>query len=66
MGQFASEAGKKGGEFYTPQEVSKILAKIVTLGKDKIKRLFFGRFFFRGFEEPIPLIIILYPFGSIN
>ncbi len=40
MGQFASEAGKKGGEFYTPQEVSKILAKIVTLGKDKIKNVY--------------------------
>lgn len=29
IGQFASGAGKKAGEFYTPQEVSKILAKIV-------------------------------------
>uniref|UniRef100_UPI0025E3B4C7 type I restriction-modification system subunit M N-terminal domain-containing protein n=1 Tax=uncultured Methanobrevibacter sp. TaxID=253161 RepID=UPI0025E3B4C7 len=33
ISQFASSAGKKAGEFYTPQEVSKILAKIVTLGK---------------------------------
>ncbi|MDO4594908.1 MAG: type I restriction-modification system subunit M, partial [Tissierellia bacterium] len=32
IGQFAANAGKKGGEFYTPHEVSKILAKIVTLG----------------------------------
>lgn len=40
IGQFASEAGKKAGEFYTPQEVSKILAKIVTLGKDKIKTVY--------------------------
>ena len=40
IGQFASEAGKKAGEFYTPQEVSKILAKIVTLGKDKIKNVY--------------------------
>lgn len=38
--EFASEAGKKGGEFYTPQEVSKVLAKIVTLGKDKIKSVY--------------------------
>jgi len=30
IGQFAASAGKKGGEFYTPHEVSKILAKIVT------------------------------------
>lgn len=40
ISQFASEAGKKAGEFYTPQEVSKILAKIVTLGKDKIKNVY--------------------------
>ncbi len=37
IGQFASGAGKKAGEFYTPQQVSKILAKIVTLGKNKLK-----------------------------
>ncbi|WP_412032105.1 type I restriction-modification system subunit M [Malacoplasma muris] len=30
IANFASEAGKKAGEFYTPQEVSQILAKIVT------------------------------------
>ncbi|HBU79057.1 MAG TPA: type I restriction-modification system subunit M, partial [Muricauda sp.] len=33
ISQFASGAGKKAGEFYTPQQVSKILAKIVTTGK---------------------------------
>lgn len=37
IAQFASGAGKKAGEFYTPQQVSRILAKIVTLGKTKIK-----------------------------
>lgn len=37
IGQFASGAGKKAGEFYTPQQASKVLAKIVTLGKKKIK-----------------------------
>lgn len=37
IGQFASNAGKKAGEFYTPQEVSKVLAKIVTTGKAKLK-----------------------------
>jgi type I restriction enzyme M protein len=37
IGQFASGAGKKAGEFYTPQEVSTILAKIVTTGKNKLK-----------------------------
>jgi len=37
IGQFASGAGKKAGEFYTPQGVSKVLAKIVTTGKSKLK-----------------------------
>ncbi|GAB1417125.1 type I restriction-modification system subunit M [Paludibacter sp.] len=37
IGMFASGAGKKAGEFYTPQQVSKILAKIVTTGKSKLK-----------------------------
>ena len=37
IGQFASGAGKKAGEFYTPQGVSKVLAKIVTTGKTKLK-----------------------------
>lgn len=30
IGQFAASAGKKGGEFYTPHQVSQILAKLVT------------------------------------
>lgn len=33
--QFAASAGKKGGEFYTPHEVSEIISKIVTLDKEK-------------------------------
>jgi type I restriction enzyme M protein len=37
IGQFASNAGKKAGEFYTPQAVSTVLAKIVTTGKSKLK-----------------------------
>lgn len=40
IGQFASGAGKKAGEFYTPQQVSQILASIVTMGKDKIKDVY--------------------------
>lgn len=40
IGQFASGAGKKAGEFYTPQEVSKILAKLVTTGKQKLKSVY--------------------------
>ena len=37
IGQFAAGAGKKAGEFYTPQEVSQILADIVTTGKTRLK-----------------------------
>ena len=40
IGQFASGAGKKAGEFYTPQQVSKVLAKIVTLDKQRIKSVY--------------------------
>lgn len=40
IAQFASGAGKKAGEFYTPQQVSKVLAKIVTNGKDKLKNVY--------------------------
>lgn len=40
IGQFASDAGKKAGEFYTPQQVSKILAKIVTFGKTQLKSVY--------------------------
>ncbi len=42
IGQFASGAGKKAGEFYTPQQVSTILAKIVTTGKIKLKSAYDG------------------------
>lgn len=31
IGEFAANAGKKGGEFYTPHEVSQILARLVTI-----------------------------------
>ena len=34
IGQFASETGKKAGEFYTPQPVSKILTKIAINGQE--------------------------------
>lgn len=40
IGQFAASAGKKGGEFYTPHEVSEILSRIVTLGKSKTDEFF--------------------------
>ncbi|CAM2749919.1 MULTISPECIES: type I restriction-modification system subunit M [Staphylococcus] len=40
IGQFAATAGKKAGEFYTPQQVSKILAKIVTANKQDLKNVY--------------------------
>lgn len=40
IAQFASGAGKKAGEFYTPQEVSIILARIVTAGKKQLKSVY--------------------------
>jgi type I restriction enzyme M protein len=40
IGEFASRAGKKAGEFYTPQEVSTILAKIVTTRKKRLRSVY--------------------------
>lgn len=40
ISQFAAGAGKKAGEFYTPQEVSQILAEIVTTGKTRLKDVY--------------------------
>jgi type I restriction enzyme M protein len=40
ISEFAAGAGKSAGEFYTPQQVSKILAKIVTTGKTKLKSVY--------------------------
>jgi type I restriction enzyme M protein len=39
IGQFASEAGKKAGEFYTPPQVSVMMARIATMGQED-KKLF--------------------------
>ena len=36
IGQFAAGAGKKAGEFYTPQTVSKIISKIVAIGQEDV------------------------------
>ena len=38
MSMYAANAGKSGGEFFTPQEASRLLALIVTHGKDRIRR----------------------------
>lgn len=40
IGEFAAGAGKKGGEFYTPAQVSRLMAQIVTLGKKRIKSVY--------------------------
>jgi len=40
IAKFAAGAGKSAGEFYTPQQVSKVLAKIVTTGKKKLKSVY--------------------------
>lgn len=40
ISQFAANAGKKAGEFYTPQQVSRILAKIVSYGKPDLKNVY--------------------------
>jgi len=40
ISQFASGAGKKAGEFYTPQAVSTILARIVLSGKTELRDVY--------------------------
>ncbi|MBL9113889.1 MAG: N-6 DNA methylase [Verrucomicrobiaceae bacterium] len=37
IGQFAAGAGKKAGEFYTPQQISNVLSAIVTLDSQEPK-----------------------------
>ena len=40
MTMYASNAGKSGGEFFTPQEVSNLLARIVTVGKTEVRKVY--------------------------
>lgn len=40
IGEFAAGAGKKGGEFYTPAQVSRLLAQIVSVDKKRIKSVY--------------------------
>ncbi len=40
IGEFASGAGKKAGEFYTPQPVSTLLAKLVTSNNKNLKSVY--------------------------
>ena len=40
MGMYASNAGKSGGEFFTPQEVSELLARLATYGKTEVNKIY--------------------------
>lgn len=40
MGMYASNAGKSGGEYYTPQEVSELLARITLVGKKEVNKVY--------------------------
>lgn len=40
MTMYASNAGKSGGEFFTPQEVSELLAEIAVYGKTEINKVY--------------------------
>ena len=40
MQMYASTAGKSGGEFYTPQEVSELLARIAVSGKTEVNKVY--------------------------
>lgn len=40
IGMYASSAGKSGGEFYTPQEVSELLTKLAVMGKTSVNKVY--------------------------
>lgn len=40
MGMYASNAGKSGGEFFTPQEVSELLTRLVLVGKTEVNKVY--------------------------
>lgn len=40
MGMYASNAGKSGGEYYTPQEVSELLTRITVVGKTEVNKVY--------------------------
>ncbi len=40
MTMYASNAGKSGGEFYTPQEVSELLTKLAVVGKTSVNKVY--------------------------
>ena len=40
MSMYASNAGKSGGEFFTPQEVSELLTRLAVIGKKEINKVY--------------------------
>ena len=40
MSMYASNAGKSGGEFFTPQEVSELLTKLAIVGKTEVNKVY--------------------------
>ena len=40
MQMYASSAGKSGGEYYTPQEVSELLARITVVGQTEVNKVY--------------------------
>lgn len=40
MGMYASNAGKSGGEYFTPQEVSELLTRIAVIGKTEVNKVY--------------------------
>ena len=40
MGMYAGNAGKSGGEYYTPQEVSELLTRLTIVGKTEVNKVY--------------------------
>ena len=40
MGMYAANAGKKGGQYFTPADVSELLARLGTIGKTRINKVY--------------------------
>ena len=40
MGMYAANAGKKGGQYFTPADVSELLTRLGTIGKDKVNKVY--------------------------
>lgn len=40
VGQFGMESGKKAGEFYTPRQVSEVIAQVITSTTEQIQTIY--------------------------